>query len=110
MASQHLADPPVADLAESVVATLRAHEAELRSAGIRRLSLFGSVARGESVRDSDIDLAAELDPDARIGLFAITALERRISELLGRPVDLVPEPVEQQRLQSNIDRDRVCAF
>jgi hypothetical protein len=29
------------DVAEQVIATLRAHEAELRQAGIRRLSLFG---------------------------------------------------------------------
>ena len=31
-------------LAEHVIATLRTHEAELRRAGIRRLSLFGCVA------------------------------------------------------------------
>jgi uncharacterized protein len=59
------------DLADQVIVTLRAHEAELRKAGIRRLSLFGSVARGDAEADSDVDLAAELDPDARIGLFAL---------------------------------------
>jgi hypothetical protein len=32
-------------LADHVIAALRAHEAELRQAGIRHLSLFGSVAR-----------------------------------------------------------------
>ena len=98
------------DLAEHVIATLRAHEAELRQAGIRRLSLFGSVARGEAEADSDVDLAAELDPDARIGLFALGALERRLAELVGRKVDLLPEPVEKQRLCANIDRDRRRAF
>jgi len=30
-----------------VIAALRAREAELKAAGILRLSLFGSVARGE---------------------------------------------------------------
>jgi uncharacterized protein len=30
---------------DEVIATLRAHEAELRAAGVERLSLFGSVAR-----------------------------------------------------------------
>jgi predicted nucleotidyltransferase len=99
-----------ANLAEHVITTLRAHEAELRRAGIRRLSLFGSVARGDAEADSDVDLAAELDPDARIGLFALAALERRLSELLGRPVDLLPEPVEKPRLRINIERDRVRAF
>ena len=96
--------------AERVVATLRAHEAELRQAGLRSLSLFGSVARGETETDSDIDLAAEFDPAARMDLLQLTALERRIAELLGRPVDLLPEPVEKHRLQDQINRDRRRAF
>jgi predicted nucleotidyltransferase len=98
------------DLAEHVIATLRAHEAELRQAGIRRLSLFGSVARGDAEAESDVDLAAELDPEAGIGLFALGALERRLAELVGRKVDLLPEPVEKPRLRANIDRDRRRAF
>jgi predicted nucleotidyltransferase len=98
------------DLAQYVIATLRAHEAELRAAGILHLSLFGSVARGDAEFDSDVDLAAELDPSAGIGLFGLASLERRLAELLGRKVDLLPEPVEKQRLRANIDRDRSRAF
>jgi predicted nucleotidyltransferase len=99
-----------AELAQHVIATLRAHEAELREAGIRRLSLFGSVARGDAEADSDVDLAAELDPEAGIGLFGLGALERRLAELVGRKVDLLPEPVEKLRLRAKIDRDRLRAF
>jgi predicted nucleotidyltransferase len=98
------------DLAEHVIAILRAHEPELRQAGIRRLSLFGSTARGNAGADSDVDLAAELDPEAQIGLFALGALERRLANLIGRKVDLLTEPVEKQRLRANIDRDRRRAF
>ena len=36
------------DAADTVISVLRAHEAELREAGIRHLSLFGSVARGHA--------------------------------------------------------------
>jgi len=50
--------------AERVIETLSAHEAELRRAGLQSVSLFGSVARGETQSDSDIDLAAEFDPAA----------------------------------------------
>ena len=82
----------------------------MRSAGIRRLSLFGSVARGDAELGSDVDLAAEFDPSARMDLFRLTALERRIEEILGCRVDLLPEPVEKSRLRSNIDRDRRRAF
>jgi len=96
--------------AEQVIATLRAHEAELRQAGLRALSLFGSIARGETEADSDIDLAAEFDPAARMDLLQLSALERRIAELVGRPVDLLPEPVEKRRLQDQINQDRRRAF
>jgi uncharacterized protein len=96
--------------ADRVIATLRAHEAELRQAGLRSLSLFGSVARGETETDSDIDLAAEFDPATRMDLLQLSALERRIAELLGSPVDLLPEPVEKRRLQDQINRDRQRAF
>ena len=99
-------DTPV----ETIIAILCAHAAELRAAGIRHLSLFGSVARGESEPDSDIDLAAELDKDAQIDLFVLAGLERRLGEILGRKVDLIPEPVEKALLRRNIERDRRRAF
>ena len=98
------------NLADQVLTTLRAHEAELRAAGVLRLSLFGSVARGDAGADSDVDLVAELDPEARIGLFRLVTLEWRLSELLGRPVDLLPEPVGAPRLRASIERDCWCAF
>jgi len=52
----------------------------------------------------------EFDRAVRINLFRLTALERRIAEILGWRVDLLPESVQQPRLQANIDRDRRRAF
>ena len=95
---------------DDILATLRAHGTELRRAGVRHLSLFGSVARGDAEGTSDVDLAVELDPTAHVGLFRLVGLQRRLSEILGRSVDLLPEPTENPRLQSNIDRDRRRAF
>ena len=96
--------------AERVIATLRAHEADLRQAGLRSLSLFGSVARGDAGPNSDIDLAAEFEPAAQMDLFRLAALERHLGELLGGSVDLLPEPVEKRRLQAQINRERRRAF
>ncbi len=98
------------DIAERVLSTLRAHKAELQQAGVRRLSLFGSVARGDAGPKSDVDLAAELDPEARIGLFGLASLARRMAEWLGREVDLLSEPIETPRLRARIERDRRRAF
>lgn len=94
----------------AIISILQDYQAERRAAGIRHLSLFGSTARGEAGPESDIDLAAEIDPEANLDLLGLIALERRLEEILGRRVDLVPEPVEKTRLQRNIDGDRNRAF
>jgi uncharacterized protein len=96
--------------ADDVLAILRGHEAELRAAGIRRLSLFGSVARGDAGPESDVDLLAELDPAAPIGLLELVRLERHIGELVGHTVDLITEPIQKPRLRANITRDSKLAF
>jgi len=40
-------------------------EPQLRSLGVRRLALFGSVVRGEAGPRSDIDLLVELEPEEK---------------------------------------------
>lgn len=54
---------------------------------IRRLSLFGSVLRDEFTDDSDIDVLVEFEPGVSVGL-RFFSMERELSELLGRKVDL----------------------
>jgi predicted nucleotidyltransferase len=54
---------------------------------IRRLSLFGSILRVDFTEQSDVDVLVEFEPGARIGL-RFFALERELSDLLGRKVDL----------------------
>lgn len=105
-----MGDTRTVPTAEAVVAALRAHEAELRAAGIRRLTLFGSVARGEAGPESDVDLHAELDPAAGVGLIELSRLERRVEELLSCRVDLLAGRLERPRLIANIERDRVNVF
>jgi predicted nucleotidyltransferase len=96
----------------TVIATLKKHEAELKELGVLKLSLFGSTARGEAGKRSDIDLAAQMQPGPRgfARLERLDAVRDRISEILGAPVDLIEEPSDRPRVQREIDRDRVIAF
>jgi predicted nucleotidyltransferase len=58
-----------------------------RKHGIVRLALFGSVLREDFSADSDIDVLVEFAPHVRVGL-RFFQIERELSELLGRQVDL----------------------
>ena len=58
-----------------------------RRYGVRRLSVFGSRARGEEGAGSDVDVLVEFEPESRVGLGFIS-LQDELTELFGRPVDL----------------------
>ncbi len=54
---------------------------------IRKLSLFGSVVREDFGPESDVDVLVEFERGHTPGL-AFFAIQRELSELLGRRVDL----------------------
>jgi hypothetical protein len=99
---------------DDIISTLRAHEPELRAAGVTSLALFGSAARGEQRDDSDVDVVVQLTEEARSGGFAyfgrIDTLTRKLADILHRPVDVVAEPIMKDRLRRAIERDRIIAF
>jgi uncharacterized protein len=95
---------------EQVIATLRGHELELRAAGVIRLSLFGSTARGDRRPDSDIDLLAAFDDTRRISILDVAGIERQISQLLGRSVELVEEGTLKPRVRKNVEAEALRAF
>lgn len=46
-----------------------------RRHGIRRLALYGSVARGTARADSDVDLLVEFVADRKPGLLALAGIQ-----------------------------------
>ncbi|MGC2110403.1 MAG: nucleotidyltransferase domain-containing protein [Candidatus Korobacteraceae bacterium] len=93
---------------EQVIRVLREHEQELKNAGIVRLSLFGSVARGES--GHDVDLLADFEPSRRLSLLDMAGLEVRLSDLLGSPVDLAPAKMLKEAVAERADQEAVLVF
>ncbi len=67
-----------------------------RNNHIRRLAVFGSMLHGDYRPDSDIDLLVEFEPEHIPGLFGVARLERELSQMLGRKVDLrTPEDLSR---------------
>ncbi len=59
----------------------------LRSYGASRAGVFGSAARGELKKDSDVDILVEIPRP--ISLLDFVAIKQKLEETLGRKVDLV---------------------
>jgi uncharacterized protein len=97
-----------------ILATLRAEEAELRASGVEELSIFGSTAPGDATDESNVDVLVRFGAAAADEGFAyfarLEALGKRLHEILGRPVDVVAEPVRRPQLRRNIETVWVLVF
>ena len=72
------------DEAEKLLNTHRRHLSRL---GTRRLAIFGSIARNEGTKKSDIDIL--VDFDAKKGFFVFADLKFYLEDILHCNVDLV---------------------
>lgn len=94
----------------TVIAKLSEYEPELKAAGIMRLSLFGSVARGDASSESDIDLMAKFDPAKQLSLLDVVGLENRLTDILGARVELTSARALKARIRERVTREAVLAF
>lgn len=72
----------------NVVDLLNEHRSEIEALGVRRLALFGSVARGEARVDSDVDVLVEFSASMK-SFRSFMALSFLLEAVLGRTVQLV---------------------
>ena len=68
--------------------------------GVERLGVFGSVACGTNTETSDIDVLVQFSEP--IGMFKFIQLEDRLSQLLGKKVDLVTNNALKQAIKNDI--------
>jgi hypothetical protein len=87
---------------EEVLTKLGASRPELDGFHVTSLSVFGSVARDEASADSDVDVLVEFDPEAVVGLFEFVRLQRYLTQLLGRQVDLATPDALHKALRASI--------
>lgn len=93
-----------------IIETLQRHENELHRQGVSHAALFGSFARGEAGRSSDIDILIELDPDAALSVFDYVSLKNYIAGLFDAPVDVVNRDGLKPHVRADALTDVVDAF
>ena len=95
---------------DAVIATLRAHRADLERMGVIHAALFGSLARGESGPDSDIDIAIDMDYEIVGGIWEYAGLKQQIADLFSGPVDVVNRARLKPGVRESVARDLIYAF
>jgi predicted nucleotidyltransferase len=91
------------------IATLKAHEAELKRLGVERLYLFGSTARDEARDDSDVDLFFDY-PRGEFGLFELMDVKEAATRILGRKADIMTRDSIHRALRARVEADAVPVF
>jgi uncharacterized protein len=69
---------------------------------VRELALFGSALRGDFGPDSDVDLLVEFEPSAQVGFLTLSKMQRELSALTGRRVDLVPKRGLKEKIRQAV--------
>jgi predicted nucleotidyltransferase len=93
-----------------VLGVLRGQAPRPRARGITSLDLFGSMARGEAGRESDVDLLIEVDPGAGFGLSDLLDLQEELGGLLDRRINFAFGSEMRPWLRAWIEEDRIGIF
>lgn len=71
-----------------------------------KIGIFGSFARGDNKKDSDIDILVEFKET--LSLLTLIKLENDLSEILGVKVDLVTTgALKNKRIKKSIKKDLI---
>jgi predicted nucleotidyltransferase len=100
--------PPPRPLRERVIEMLHAHRAELERMGVRSVSLFGSVARGEPGPHSDVDVLVDYVSGG--GMFEFIGVLHYLEDHLHRPVDLVSRDGLRPGIRRSVEADAVLVW
>ena len=95
---------------DAVIATLRAHRAELERHGVIHAGLFGSLARGEAGPASDIDIALDFAPGQPTDVYAYVGTKQLVESLFPRRVDVVDHAALKPRVLAGAGADIIYAF
>jgi uncharacterized protein len=76
-----------------------------RGHGVRRVRVFGSLARGEEAPTSDVDLLVDLEPGRT--LLDLAAFRREAEDILETPVDVATPDMLKQRIRAEVDTEAV---
>lgn len=94
----------LADLRDKIVPLLRPY--------VKKITVFGSFARGDETPESDIDILVELKPPGERPSLGLKwfGLEQELERTLGREVELVSESAMSPFIRPYFEKDMVLLY
>ncbi len=77
---------------------------------VEKVWIFGSFARGEESRDSDLDLLVKFKRPHKIDLFDYIGIKQDLEDITGRQVDLVEEGQVLERIKPIIEKEKKLLY
>jgi len=77
---------------------------------VEKAWVFGSYARGEESRKSDIDIMVRFDENARISLFDYVGIMNDLEDLFHKKIDLVEEGQLRRWAQESVEKDKILVY
>ena len=77
--------------------------------GVRKMSVFGSYARGEATEDSDLDFHI-IDRGTLKGLFRLAGFELALEERFMIPVDVVTTNSLFEDVRQRVEREELVVY
>jgi len=94
-----------------VISQIRRCQHALNQQGVRHVSVFGSVARGDAEPNSDIDAIIEPTPTASFTLFDLARTREILESALHCRVDVVTrQTVDHSNFSEAPAREEIIAF
>jgi predicted nucleotidyltransferase len=94
----------------AAIAAISSHADEIRAMGVAHLYLFGSVARGEAKRGSDVDMFIDLRKDADFSLIELIDLRDYMSRVLHAKADVFTRGSLHRVIRRDVVRTAVRVF
>ena len=82
----------------------------LKTQPVLKAWIFGSFARGEETKDSDVDILILPDKTQHFSLFTLSGMYEDLKEILGCEVDLITDGGLMPFARESADRDKILIY
>lgn len=95
---------------DEIIASLLQLKPSLQQQGVVQLAMFGSRARGDHNRDSDVDLLVDVKNNRKFSLLDLVGVSQIITDKLGIPANMFMRRSLEPEMAESIRPDIIEIF